>query len=108
MKIIPHDELIKKLDIVVAACNFCMSSCLKEDNVQMMAACIAKDIDCADICAVTAHLMARDSPHFKHLIKECIEVCEACVKECSQHEADHCQACAKACSEALEALKQAA
>ncbi|MEO6538123.1 MAG: four-helix bundle copper-binding protein [Ferruginibacter sp.] len=108
MKIIPHDELIKKIDICIAACNFCASSCLKEENVKMMAKCISMDIDCAEVCRTTAILLARDSPHGKHLLKECIELCDACAAECGMHEADHCQACAKACRECSEACKAAA
>ncbi len=108
MKIIPHDELIKKLDICIAACNFCAASCLREENVSMMAACIANDMDCADVCRTAAVLLARDSKHGKHLLKEVIEICEACVAECSKHEADHCQACAKACRECADACRATA
>lgn len=108
MKIIPHDELIKKLDICIAACNFCASACLKEEDVKMMAKCIALDIDCAEVCRTTAILLARDSPHGKHLLKECIELCDACATECGMHEYDHCQACAKACRECSDACKAAA
>lgn len=108
MNIIPNHELIKKLDICVAACNFCASACLKEDNVQMMAACIANDIDCGEICRTVSILLARDSAHGKHLLKECIEVCEACAKECSRYDMDHCKACAKACAECADACKAAA
>lgn len=108
MDIIPHDELIKKLDICIAACNFCASSCLREDNVQMMAKCISMDMDCADVCRTAGVLLARKSPHGKHLLKECIEICEACAEECGKHESAHCQACAKACRECAEACKAAA
>lgn len=108
MDIIPHDQLIKKLDICVAACNFCASSCLKEDNVQMMAKCISIDMDCAEVCRTTAILLARDSNHGKHLLRECIEICEACEAECSKHETAHCMACAKACRECADACKAAA
>lgn len=108
MNIIPNHELIKKIDICVAACNFCASSCLKEDSVKMMAKCIALDMDCADVCRTTSVLLARNSDHAKHLLKECIELCEACAAECSKHEHDHCQACAKACRECAEACKAAA
>ena len=108
MKIIPNDELIKKLDICIAACNFCASACLKEENVKMMAQCIANNLDCAEVCRATAVLLARDSKHGKHLLKECMELCEACVAECSKHDHDHCQACAKACRECADACRQAA
>ncbi len=108
MNIIPNDDLIKKLDICIAACNYCASACLKEDNVAMMAKCISIDMDCADICRTVAVLLARDSIHAKHLMKECIEVCEACAAECSKHDHDHCQACAEACRECADACKAAA
>lgn len=103
MKIIPNDELIKKLDICIAACNFCAASCLKEDDVKMMAACIAIDIDCAEVCRTTAILLARDSKYGKHLLRECVELCKACAAECIKHPMGHCQACAKACEECAEA-----
>ena len=98
MDIIPNDQLIKKLDICIAACNFCASACLKEDDVKMMVSCISLDLDCAEVCRTAAILLARNSMHGKHLLQECIEICEACAKECRQHESDHCQACAKACT----------
>lgn len=108
MKIIPHDQLIKKLDICIAACNFCASSCLQEEDVQMMANCIRYDMDCADVCRTAAVLLARDSKHVKHLLQECIELCDACAAECGKHEHDHCQACAIACRECAEACRAAA
>lgn len=108
MKIIPNDELIKKLDICIAACNFCASACLKEEHVHMLAQCISNNIDCAEVCRTSAILLARNSKHGKHLLKECIELCETCAAECEQHEHDHCQACARACRECAEACRQAA
>jgi len=106
MKIIPNDELIKTLDICIAACNFCASSCLKEENEHMMAHCISLDMDCADVCRTAAVLLARDSPHGKHLLRECIELCTACAEECEKHDMDHCKACAKACRDCAEACKK--
>lgn len=103
MNIIPNDELIKKLDICIAACNYCASACLKEEHVKMMAQCISNNIDCAEVCRTAAVLLARDSKHGKHLLRECIELCNICADECSKHDHDHCQACAKACRECAEA-----
>lgn len=108
MNIIPNHELIEKIDICVAACNFCASACLKEDDVKMMAKCIALDMDCAEICRTAGILLARNSDHGKHMLQECTEVCEACAKECGNHQSGHCQACAKACTECAEACKAAA
>lgn len=108
MDIIPNHELIKKIDICVAACNYCASACLKEDDVKMMSKCIALDMDCAEICRTTGILLARDSEHGKYMLQECAEICEACAEECGKHQHDHCQACAKACRECAAACKAAA
>ena len=51
------------------ACNHCAMACLKEDNVKMMARCIALDMDCAAICQLAAATIARGSEHTK-------EICE--------------------------------
>ncbi|MEP7252863.1 MAG: four-helix bundle copper-binding protein [Ginsengibacter sp.] len=108
MEIIPNHETVKKIDICVAACNFCAAACLKEEDVKMMAKCISLDMDCAEVCRTTGILLARDSAHGKHMLKECIELCEACAAECGKHKFDHCQACAKACRECAEACKMVA
>ena len=108
MEIIPNHETVKKIDICVAACNFCAAACLKEDDVKMMAKCISLDMDCAEVCRTTGILLARNSAHGKHMLKECIELCEACAEECGNHKSDHCQACAKACRECAEACKMVA
>tara|TARA_R100000306_G_scaffold58879_1_gene57578 strand:+ start:6040 stop:6408 length:369 start_codon:yes stop_codon:yes gene_type:complete len=90
-------------------CNHCASACLEEDDVKMMAKCIASDMDCADICATTAAAMARGSEHIGHLCRVCAEICEACGAECERHDADHCQKCAEACKRcAQECRKMAA
>lgn len=96
------------IDALIACfieCEHCASACLDEDDVKMMAACIKLDRDCADICKLTATLLARGSKHGKHLLRECIEVCEACAAECSKHQHEHCQKCAEACRACAEACR---
>lgn len=89
----------------IAACEYCADACLSEDNIQMMVGCIRTDRDCADICRVTAAFIARNSAHAPHIMKECIELCQKCYDECSQHKHDHCQQCAEACKACLDACK---
>jgi Domain of Unknown Function (DUF326) len=89
----------------ITACETCATLCLQEEDVQMMVKCIQIDRDCADVCVLTARLVARNSPHARHIMKECIEVCQLCHDECIRHEQDHCQHCAEACRECLEACK---
>ena len=88
---------IDALNACIAACEHCSTACLQEADVQMMAPCIGLTRDCADVCALTARLVARGSEHAEHLLKECAEICRACAEECAKHEHRHCQECAEAC-----------
>jgi len=92
------------------ACNFCAASCLEEDDVKTMKDCIKLDMDCAQICTLTAALLARESEHGKHLLKECAEICGLCATECEKHGAEmvHCAACAAACRTCETVCKAAA
>lgn len=90
----------------ITACETCLTLCLQEDDVKMMVKCIQLDRDCADICALTARFVARNSNHAPHVMRECIEICQACYEECSQHDHEHCQKCAEACKECAEACQE--
>lgn len=96
-----NETVIDALNKCAAECNHCTTACLDEADVKMLAACIKLDIDCAGICSLTASLLARGSEHGKHLLKECIEICNACAAECEKHtHMGHCKACADASSKA--------
>lgn len=103
-------ELLTILNECIAACEHCAAACLGEADVTAMADCIRTDIDCADVCNLVARLTARGSVHGKHLLQECIEVCEACAAECEKHahHMDHCRECAEACRRCAEACRAAA
>src|SRR5690625_7353224 len=79
-----------------AACDHCATACLGEDDVKMMAHCIALDIDCAAICRMAAASMARGSQFAQQICKRCADICEACGEGGAKHQADHCQASAPA------------
>jgi hypothetical protein len=102
-----NQELIKALNECAAACNHCFSACLADKDVNMVAACINADRDCADICQTVSSFLSRDSEHGKHLLKECIEICEKCAAECEKHahHHEHCKLCAEACRKCAEACK---
>lgn len=86
------------------ACDHCAASCLQEDDVNMMARCIALDIDCAAICRMAAGYMSRGSPFANQVCQLCALVCAACGTECAKHTHDHCQQCAQACRHCAELL----
>jgi hypothetical protein len=89
-------------------CNHCASACLKEDDVKMMARCIALDMDCAQICALAAGPMARGSENVRELCNACAAICDACGQECGKHKHEHCQRCAEACRRCAEECRKMA
>src|SRR5258707_81727 len=104
-----NKKLIQALDDCAAACNYCTTACLGEEDVKMMVACIRLDIDCAAICNLNSAFIARGSVHGKHLLKECAELCNLCAAECEKHtKMQHCVDCAKACRACEKACREAA
>ncbi|HYD80423.1 MAG TPA: four-helix bundle copper-binding protein [Paucimonas sp.] len=92
------DSCIEACNQCAAACMHCASACLKESDVNMLARCIALDLDCAEICRTAAGLMARDSDFAVSICMVCAEACDVCAEECERHAAmDHCRLCAEAC-----------
>ena len=91
-----------------SACEHCAGACLQEDDVKMMARCIALDMDCAQICRMAAAYMARGSQFAGAVCRLCAEICQACGDECAKHRHDHCQQCAKACHRCAEECRSMA
>ena len=78
-----------------------------------MANCIRTDLDCADICAATARVVARQSGEsqdaLRAMLTACSKSCEACEQECRIHsdKHDHCRDCAEACKRCKDACDKA-
>jgi len=99
-----NESMLNALNDCVAECNHCAAACLEEQDVAMLTRCIKLDIDCADVCRLTASLIARNSEHAQHLLKECVEICNACANECEKHShMEHCRMCAQICRQCAEA-----
>jgi len=113
----PHRETfdLAELNRAVQACMDCMVACtacadsdLARDG-SAMADCVRRCMDCADICGVTAKVLARPTPTgdaWERLVSACAVACAECASECSTHEHLCCQECAKACRECEQALQQ--
>lgn len=99
-------------------CSACASACLSEDDPASMAQCVRDDLDCADLCGVTARHLARLNASDKQLtlsvLAACIEACVQCAASCAPHRDQHehcrlceqaCLACEQACQALLDALK---
>ena len=85
-----------------AICNYCASSCTKEENVKMMAHCIQLDMEGAALCFAADQLMSPGSKKAKEVCAICANVCEECAEECAKHDTDHCRKCAESCRKCAE------
>ena len=104
-----NQPLIDTLNNCAAVCNHCITACLDESDVKMLANCIKLDIDCAAICSLIAGFFARGSAHATHLLAECADICNSCAEECEKHaHMEHCKACAAACRKCEEACGEMA
>jgi hypothetical protein len=84
-------------------CSACASACMSEDHAEQMATCVRDDLDCADVCGVTARHLARLNASDKQLtlsvLAACIEACVQCAGSCASHRDhhEHCKLCEQAC-----------
>jgi hypothetical protein len=98
------------------ACTLCADACLGEETVAHLRQCIRLDLDCADLCAATGRLVARqatpDAQLWRLTLEACAQACRACAAECRRHEVKHahcrlcreaCERCEKACLALLKA-----
>lgn len=79
-------------------CEHCATACLNEQDVKVLARCIALDLECAEICRTATILMSRGSERAAEFCLLCADVCEECAQECERHQhMEHCRRCAEAC-----------
>jgi uncharacterized membrane protein len=88
-------------------CTTCADACLEEDDPAGRRKCIRLNLDCAEICSVTARLISRpgaqDQAVLRAQLEACATACRACADECEHHDDDHCRICAEACRACAEA-----
>jgi hypothetical protein len=104
-----RNQAAQALSVCAEYCAACADACLAEEGVAELRRCIRMDLDCADLCAAAARVVARqtegDSAMFSSLLTACIEACERCAEECEHHadHHEHCRLCAEACRRCAEA-----
>lgn len=97
-------EAIDAASACAIVCSACASACLSEPDAAQMAQCVRDDLDCADLCGVTARHLARLNASDKQLtlavLAACIEACVQCAGSCAPHRDhhDHCRLCEQACN----------
>ena len=62
--------------------------------------------DCADICGLTAKMIARDSYFARQTAGLCAFICEMCAKECMQFPDRMSQNCAEVCMHCARECRQ--
>lgn len=93
------------------SCTACADACLSEQNVADLAKCIRTDLDCADICDVTARVLSRHTGYDANItraqLQSCAQACSACAAECERHadHHEHCRVCAETCRRCAEACR---
>ena len=103
-----NQSCIDACDACADACDYCAASCLQEQDVKMVAQCIALDIDCGQICRMAASYMARSSEFAVAVCQMCADVCDSCGDECAKHPMAHCQDCAQACRRCADECRRMA
>lgn len=84
-------------------CTTCADACLSEEKVDTLRTCIQLNLNCADICSTTGHLLCRTNAASDSLLhtqlEACRDICAACAEECERHADmhEHCRLCAEAC-----------
>jgi hypothetical protein len=91
------------------ACTLCADACIGEQAFDKLRQCIRLDLDCADICAATARLVARqatpDPQLWRLTLEACAQACRACATECGRHQSkhEHCRICREVCERCEQA-----
>ncbi len=73
-----------------------------------LAQCSVRIQDMIAVCNALASLASAESDYLKPLARVCIDVCDACEKECRKHEQKHaiCKETADACTQVVTACKK--
>lgn len=105
MSYTPVQNCIDACNACANACDHCADECLHGANVYAMTDCISLDIDCSEICRLTAGYVARGSTSAALICEACATICERCQKECAKYPMEHCRVCVDACRTCLEACQ---
>ena len=101
--------LVQAATECAATCTTCADACLEADDPSSLRKCIRLNLDCAQICAVSAMLIARPGEQDRNVLgaqlEACAAACRACADECERHADmhEHCRICAQACRDCAEA-----
>jgi hypothetical protein len=102
---------IQQCFVCVLTCTSCADACLAEQQVHELVRCIRLNLDCADVCDATGHVLTRQTSSEPRLVQSmldaCAQACRACADECARHAPhhEHCRMCADACGRCEQACE---
>ena len=103
-----YGDVLNALSLCALTCASCADACLAEEHVANLRRCIRSDLDCSDVCGVTARLIVRQTESPNEIVHAqlhaCILACQVCADECEKHASmhDHCRICAETCRHCQE------
>lgn len=106
-------EAVSHIALCAQVCTSCADACLAEPTVDELIQCIRLNLDCADVCATTSRVLARqtgtDPSLTRELLAVCATACRVCAEECERHAAmhEHCRICAEHCRRCVEVCERA-
>jgi hypothetical protein len=102
------EECLAACTACFAACECCAAACLRAEDVKAMAPLIALARACADVCSLTARLLAQRSEFSVEYCGLCAEVCHTCREECLKHTTEaHCADTLLKCEQACQRFASA-
>lgn len=107
-------ECIEACALCEFACVTCADACLTDSALDPLRDCVRINLDCADVCALTGHLVSRAFSAEPKLVRAqleiCADLCAACEAECRKLSSanGHCHMCAQACSHCQSLCREAA
>ena len=82
-----------------------MNHCLESGGKHVEPAHFRLMTACPEICRTSAHFMLMNSPHHKHLCRECAEICTECAADCERVGGmEDCVKACRACAESCRAM----
>lgn len=94
----------------ILAAEDCLSHCIElmGNGDKSMGICAATTRDVIASCNAFLSMASQESSFTKKMAALCIEVCEACAKECKKHAEHHevCKVCMKSCNDCAKEMKK--
>ena len=107
-------ECIEACAVCEFACVTCADACLGDTTLDPLRDCVRLNLDCADVCALTSHLVSRACSAEPKLVRAqleiCADLCAATQAECRKlgRSNGHCHMCAQACLHCESLCREAA